>query len=298
MEFSTPLDEFGVASIDLPDVRLQGPSGLVGDYFSTDDYYDRVKNGRVMRNFTEQEGRLLVFFTHFPTRETQEVVTKSGISYVRMEGGRGNLNQDIPDWNFERVRRSAWSLWNKALSCIAIEGATETQRTIFNTALYHTMIDPRDIRDVDGKYVGVDKKAHSSTEYAYRTVFSGWDVYRADFPPMTILLPGVITHEINTLVELAESSGRAYLERWELMNAYSGCMDGDPGISVILDAYAKGIRKYDIHKAYAVCRQTAAGTGAATNTPEHNFFFEKIYVAHEGSWPPGKNVLTLARGRR
>src|SRR5229473_795582 len=265
MEFSTPLDEFGVASIDLPDVRLQGPSGLVGDYFSTDDYYDRVKNGRVMRNFTEQEGRHLVFFTHFPTRENQQVLTKTGISYVSMEGARGNLNQDIPDWNFERVRRSAWSLWNKALSCIAIEGATETQRTIFDTALYHTMIDPRDIRDVDGKYVGADKKAHSSTEYAYRTVFSGWDVYRAEFPLMTILRPEMINDEINTLVELAERSGRSYLERWEIMNAYSGCMDGDPGISVILDAYAKGIRKFDIHKAYAVCKQTAAGTGATTN---------------------------------
>jgi putative alpha-1,2-mannosidase len=97
MEFSTPLEEFGVASIDLPDVRLQGPSGLVGDYFSTDDHYDRVKNGRVRRNFTEQEGRHLVFFTQFPTRENQQVLTKTGISYVSMEGARGNLNQDIPD---------------------------------------------------------------------------------------------------------------------------------------------------------------------------------------------------------
>jgi hypothetical protein len=157
------VEELGVASIDLTDVRLQGPSGLVGDYFSTDDYYDRVKNARLRRNFTEQEGRHLVFFTHFPTRENQQVLTKTRISYVSMEGARGNLNQDIPDWNFERVRRKAWFLWNKALSCITIEGATKTQRTIFNTALYHTMIDPRDVRDVGGKYMGADKKIHSST---------------------------------------------------------------------------------------------------------------------------------------
>jgi putative alpha-1,2-mannosidase len=102
------------------------------------------------------------------------------------------------------------------------------------------MIDPRDVRDVNGKYVGADKKIHSSTEYTHRTIFSGWDVYRAEFPLMTILRPGVINDEINTLVELAERSGRGYLERWEIMNAYSGCMDGDPGISIILDAYAKG----------------------------------------------------------
>jgi putative alpha-1,2-mannosidase len=108
------------------------------------------------------------------------------------------------------------------------------------------MIDPRDVSDVDGKYLGADQKTHSSTEYAHRTIFSGWDVYRAEFPLMTILRPEMINDEINSLVELAEQSGRGYLERWEIMNAYSGCMDGDPAISVILDAYAKGIRKFDI----------------------------------------------------
>jgi len=297
MEFSTPLDEFGVASIALPEGRLQGPSGLVGDYFSTDDFYDRVKNGRVTRNFTEQEGRHLVFFTQFPTRENQQVLTKTGISYVSMEGARANLNQDIPDWNFERVRMSARSSWNKALSCITIEGATETQRTIFNTALYHAMIDPRDVSDVDGKYVGADKKTHSSTEYAYRTIFSGWDVYRAAFPLMTILRPEVINDEVNTLVGLAEQSGRGYLERWEIMNAYSGCMDGDPAISVILDAYAKGIRKFDIHKAYAACRQTAAGTGAATNRPDNDFYLENGYVPDQVSWTLDNSYYDWCVGR-
>ena len=296
-EFSVPLDEFGVASIDLPEGRLQGPSGLVGDYFSTDDYYDRVKNGRVISNFTEQEGRHLVFFTRFSTRENEQVLTKTGISYVSIEGARGNLNQDIPDWNFDQVPKSAWSLWNKALSSITIEGATEAQRTIFNTALYHTMIDPRDVRDVDGKYVGADKKIHSSTEYTYRTIFSGWDVYRAGFPLMTILRPEVINDEINTLVELAERSGRGYLERWEIMNAYSGCMDGDPGISIVLDAYAKGIRKFDIHKAYAACRQTAAGTGARTNRPDNDFYLEKGYVPDQVSWTLDNSYYDWCVGR-
>jgi predicted alpha-1,2-mannosidase len=182
-EFSKPMDEFGVVSIELPDGHLQGPSGLVGDYFLTDDYYARVKNGSVMRNFTEQEGRHLVFYTQFPTRENQQVLTKTGISYVSLEGARANLTEDIPDWNFEQVRRRSWSLWNQTLSCITIGDATETQHTIFNTALYHAMIDPRSVSDVDGKYVGANKKTSSSSGYSYRTIFSGWDVFRAEFPP-------------------------------------------------------------------------------------------------------------------
>jgi predicted alpha-1,2-mannosidase len=283
-EFSVPLHEFGVVSIDLPEGRLQGPSGLVSDYFLTDDFYTRVKNARVMRKFAEQEARHLVFYTQFPTCKDQQVLTKTGISFVSMEGARRNLREDIPDWNFEQVRNRARALWNKALSCVTIDGATETQRTIFNTALYHAMIDPRSVADVDGQYMGADKKTSSSSVYTYRTIFSGWDVFRAEFPLMTILNPGVINDEINTLLELAERSGRGYLERWEIMNAYSGCMDGDPGISVILDAYAKGIRRFDIEKAYAACRQTAAGTGTKTNRPDNDFYLEKGYVPGQVSW--------------
>jgi len=136
------------------------------------------------------------------------------------------------------------------------------------------MIDPRNVADVDGQYKGADKKISSSSAYRYSTIFSGWDVFRAEFPLMTILRPDVINDEINTLLELAERSGRGYLERWEIMNAYSGCMDGDPAISVILDAYAKGIRSSDIEKAYAACRQTAAGTGSKTNRPDNDFYLD------------------------
>jgi len=114
---------------------------------------------------------------------------------------------------------------------------------------------------------------------------------------MTILQPELINDEINTLVELAERSGRGYLERWEIMNAYSGCMDGDPGISIILDAYAKGIRKFDIHKAYAVCRQTAAGTGAATNRPDNDFYLENGYVPDQVSWTLDNSYYDWCVGR-
>ena len=284
-EFSTPLDDFGVVSIDLPDGRLQGPSGLVGDYFLTDDYYARVKNGRVIRNFIEQEGRHLVFIRRFPLRENQQVLTKTGISYVSLEGARANLTQDIPDWNFEQVRRRSWSLWNQTLSCITIGGATETQHTIFNTALYHAMIDPRSVSDVDGKYVGADKKTSSSSSYAYRTIFSGWDVFRAEFPLMTILRPGVINDEINSLLELPERSGRGYLERWEIMNAYSGCMDGDPGIppSSMPIPKASGISTLRKPMPRAGLNRAPA-TGTGTNRPDNDFYLEKGYVPDQVSW--------------
>jgi predicted alpha-1,2-mannosidase len=297
-EFSTPLNDFGVISIDLPEGRLEGPSGLVSDYFLTDDFYNRVKDGKVMHKFAEQYGRHLIFHVQFPTSEKQQVLAKTGISFVSMEGARRNLHEDIPDWSFENVRSRARALWNTALSCIAIDGATETQRRIFNTALYHAMIDPRNVTDVDRQYMGADKRTPStSAAYTYRTIFSGWDVFRTEFPLMTILHPGVINDEINTLLDLAERSGRGYLERWEIMNAYSGCMDGDPGISVILDAYAKGIRSFNIEKAYVACRQTAAGTGSKTNRPDNDFYLENGYVPDQVSWTLDNTYYDWCVGR-
>jgi predicted alpha-1,2-mannosidase len=145
------------------------------------------------------------------------------------------------------------------------------------------MIDPRVISDVDGKYVQGDGKIHTAGGYTPRTIFSGWDVYRGEFPLLTLINATVVNDEINSLVNLAEASGKGYLERWEIMNSYSGCMDGDPATSVILDAYSKGIRGFDIDKAYAAAMQTAVGKNGSTNRPENVFYMEHGYVPDQPS---------------
>ena len=101
---------------------------------------------------------------------------------------------------------------------------------------------------------------------------------------MTIIDPALINDEVNTLVALAGETGKGYLERWELLNAYSGCMDGDPAISVIADAYRKGIRGFDAEKAYAACHQTASATGGLTNRPDNEFYLHNGFVPGEVSW--------------
>jgi len=123
------------------------------------------------------------------------------------------------------------------------------------------MIDPRAFSDVDGNYPGGDSKIHQSSTFTKRTIFSGWDVFRSQFPLQTIINPEVVNDMINSLVTLAEESGNNYLERWEFLNAYSGCMIGNPAVSVITDAYAKGIRNFDIAKAYKYSRQSVEKSG-------------------------------------
>jgi predicted alpha-1,2-mannosidase len=285
MEFSRPLGHFGVWKIDIPDDAFPVRQGLVTSYFQTEQYRELVRRGQVMNGCKEQEGNHIGFFAEFPSSAGDaKVMVKSGISFVSMDGARKNLSRDIPGWDFVEVRQRGQALWDDALRCIEIEGASDDERKIFYTAMYHAMIDPRIIADVDGNYTGADNKVHTADGYTPRTIFSGWDVFRGEFPLMTLLNATMINDEINSLLTLAATSQKGYLERWEIMNSYSGCMDGDPATSVILDAYAKGIRGFDVEKAYAACRQTAAGANGSTNRPDNDFYTQHGYVPEQVSW--------------
>lgn len=183
---------------------------------------------------------------------------KVGISFVDMEGAANNFEQEIASKNFGQVKQEATELWNKELNRVRISGGTDDEKTIFYTAMYHTMIDPRIYTDVDGRYVGGDYKIHTAdSTFTKRTIFSGWDVFRSQFPLQTIINPRLVSDELNSLITMADQSGREYYERWELLNSYSGCMLGNPALSVLADAYIKGIRTYDAEKAYRYAINTS-----------------------------------------
>ncbi len=282
--FSKPLQRFGVWSIDVKGFDPRKSDGLVADGFHSDEFYERVRNARIIAGCKEMEDDHIGFFTEFATADGEQVLVKSGISFVNLDGAKKNLERDLPGWDFQSARGHARREWNQALSSVAIEGGTPDQRTIFNTALYHAMLDPRGMSDVDGRYRAGDGSVRTAKDHVPRTIFSGWDVFRGAMPLMTILNPALVNDLICSLVELAELSGKGYLSRWEIVNAYSGCMDGDPATAVILDAYRKGIRRFDVERAYAACRQTAAGVGDRTNRPQNDFYLEHGYVPDQVSW--------------
>ena len=131
------------------------------------------------------------------------------------------------------------------------------------------MIDPRAFSDVDGRYAGADGKVHQSGDFTYRTIFSGWDVFRSEYPLLAIVRPDVFNDSVNSLMEQAELSGDSYLPRWEIVGAESGCMVGDPAVSVFAEAYLSGIRGYDVQKAYDLCRQSVDSTAGGRNRKEY-----------------------------
>jgi predicted alpha-1,2-mannosidase len=264
-EFSKPLKNYGVWNADIPDNWSRHREDV-----SSDKYQDAIAHAAILKGIKEKEGKHLGFYTEFATHSNEQVLLKAGISFVSIGGAKENLQTEIKDWNFDAVHAKAKALWNQALSRISITGGSKEQKTVFYTAMYHTMIDPRIINDVDGNYPGGDGKAHQSTTFKKRTIFSGWDVFRSQMPLQTIINPSLVNDEINSLVTLAEEKDKNYLERWEMLNAYSGCMIGNPAVPVIADAYAKGIRNYNVAKTYALCVGSVEkfGNGERGYTPD------------------------------
>jgi len=255
-QFSKPLTNYGVWSADIPSDWSRKLEDV-----ESDRYQKRVSEAKIINNVQEYEGKHLGFFTEFETTNNEQVLIKSGISFVSMEGAKKNLNAEIQDWDFDRVVENSKKLWDKALGAIEIKTRTDEQKTIFYSSLYHTLIDPRICSDVDGRYVGGDGNIHSGATFTKRTIFSGWDVFRSQMPLQTIINPKVVSDMLNSLITLADESGKGYFERWELLNAYSGCMVGNPAISVLTDAYMKGIRSYDIEKAYQLAKNSSERFG-------------------------------------
>lgn len=255
-KFSKRLTRFGVWEAEIPQRWTRKLEDI-----ESERYQAAVANAVLHDQISEFEGNHIGFFTSFETATDDQVLLKAGISFVDMEGARKNLAEEIPGWDFATVHQSARNQWNEALSRIQIQGGTPDEKTVFYTALYHTMIDPRSMADVDGRYPGGDGTVRKGSTFEKRTVFSGWDVFRSQFPLQTIINPRLVNDMLNSLITLADETGNHYFERWEFMNAYSGCMIGNPAVSVLADAYAKGIRNYDIQKAYQFAVNTCERYG-------------------------------------
>lgn len=288
-QFSKPFEDYGIWNADIPD-------GMTRKIESATDpaYQNLVSEAAIHKNVKDFQGKHIGFFTNFKTSDKEQVLVKSGISFVSVEGAKTNLENDIPDWDFDRVVSDAKSLWEEALSLVKVEGGTEREKIIFYTALYHTMIDPRAISDTDGKYIGADNKVHETDDFIYRTIFSGWDVFRSQFPLQTIINPSMVNDDINSLMQMAELSGKEYYPRWEIMNSYSGCMLGNPAVSVVVDAYEKGIRNFDVEKAFQYCKNSVDvfGNNELGYTP--NSISETLEYAYT-DWCVGRFAESLGK---
>ncbi|MFT3733424.1 MAG: GH92 family glycosyl hydrolase, partial [Rhodocyclaceae bacterium] len=184
----------------------------------------------------------------FKKSSSKEVLVKVGISPVDYQGAKNNVLSEIKDWDFVKVKSKAQEEWNAWLSKIDIKGGTPDQQKIFYTALYHTAISPNLFTDYDGRYRGMDKKIHQSQNVDSYTVFSLWDTFRAFHPLMTIINSKENEAWIRCMIRKYEEGGA--LPMWELAANETGTMIGYHAVPVIVDAYLKGFRNFDVEEAY------------------------------------------------
>jgi predicted alpha-1,2-mannosidase len=208
-------------------------------------------------NFPEMAGEDVRAWFRFSTEEEQEIIVRFGLSAVSTEGALMNLCSEIPNNDFDRVRREASDRWEKELGRLVIR-ADHERMVNFYTSLYHAFISPVEYMDVDGRYRGVDHNIHQAEGFTNYTVFSLWDTYRALHPLLTILQPGRTSDMVSSMLAHSEQSVHGILPVWSHFGNENWCMIGYHGVSVVADAWLKGIRGFNPAKAFDACLRSSA----------------------------------------
>jgi len=243
-KFSKPADKFGV---------WNKPAKYIGVEAQWMGYNDKT---RMMDHATKMVAgdSIGTYFTYHFDKKT-EVEVQIGVSYVSIENARENLEKEVAGKSFEEIYKETYDLWNKELSKIKVEGGTKDDKTIFYTALYHTLIHPNTLNDGNGEFPEIKTGKIGETKGTRYTVFSLWDTYRNLHQLLTLVYPKQQSDMIKSMLQMVDENG--WLPKWELNSTETFTMVGDPASIVITDSYLKGIRDFDIRKAYKAMLKSA-----------------------------------------
>lgn len=195
-----------------------------------------------------------IFKIDFDLADNKILQTKIALSTVSIEGAKLNLKSEIPHWNFEKVKLNAEKIWNDYLNRIDIE-APQKQKEIFYTSLYHLLLQPSNIADVDGKYRGANDAINNAPNKEYYSTLSIWDIYRGAYPLLQIIAPEKINGIINTLLLHHKAVG--FLPIWTAWGQDNYCMIGNHAIPMILSAYNNGFDGFDKDEALKAMIETS-----------------------------------------
>ncbi len=193
------------------------------------------------------------YILNFDMKDNQTLNMKVAMSTTGIEGAKANMKSEIPGWDFDTVYKDAKDAWNNYLQRVQIEGS-EDDKVNFYTSLYHLFIQPNNIADVDGKYVGPNRQISQSSSGTYYSTLSQWDTFRAAFPMYTLLSPEIINNIINSMIDYSDQQG--HLPIWTLMGHETYTMIGNHSIPMIVDAYLKNFDGFDKEKAYSEIKKS------------------------------------------
>ena len=205
---------------------------------------------------SEASGANLQFLANYATKKDEAIQVKIAVSAVSAENALKNLDAEIPDWNFDRVRTETRNKWDRQLSKIQIEGS-QAEKETFYTAMYHAFTTPNLYQDVNGQYRGFDNHTHRAEGFTNYTIFSLWDTYRATHPLFALIQADRDADMINSMLAHYDQSIEHMLPIWTLQANETWCMIGYHAVPVIVDAYFKGVKGFDPQRAFEAMRTTA-----------------------------------------
>lgn len=218
--------------------------------------FDDIKiDSTIIKSKDKNIGTSYIAQFMFDTEKDEQITLSTAISAVSMEGAAKNLEAEAPENNFNKYLEEAKGKWNKELSKINVETNDTDNKTVFYTALYHSMLAPTIYGDVDGNYRGPDGNIHKSNGWTNYSTFSLWDTFRASHPLFTYTQPERTNDMIKSFISFYEQNGR--LPVWNMHGSETDMMIGYHAVPVIADAYLKGIGDFDAEKALEACVNTA-----------------------------------------
>ena len=208
--------------------------------------------------------------------KTETVEVKIGVSYVSIENARENLEKETSNKSFNDIYKETYNEWNTLLSRIKVEGGSKDDKTVFYTALYHTLIHPNTLNDFNGDYPEIKTGKIGNTEGTRYTVFSLWDTYRNVHQLLSLVYPQQQSNMIQSMIDMYDENG--WLPKWELNSTETFTMVGDPASIVITDTYLKGIQDFDVEKAYTAMLKSAEQIEDNPLRPGLKNYIEKGYL--------------------
>ena len=227
-----------------------------------------IESNSVLDPQIEASGKNYRAFVSFKTKAGEVIKIKVAISGVSIDGALNNL-KEIPHWNFGQTKQESGVAWEKYLSKIKIEKGDKKDLTTFYTAMYHSMLAPNLYSDRDGRYRGLDDKVHTAKGFDYYTNFSLWDTYRAAHPLYTLINPDKVDDFANSMIRMGAENPDGFFPVWPLHQGETYCMNGCHSITVICEAYLKGIRGFNIENAYPEMKKQLL---------KANFFVQGDYI--------------------
>ncbi|WP_307865270.1 GH92 family glycosyl hydrolase [Streptomyces montanisoli] len=242
---------------------------------------------------SDAKGSNGAWVTFDTTKNDAPVVAKVGLSFTGLAGARKNLSAETGKlgFDFDAAHKALKKQWNAMFHKAAVGGGTHDQQVAYYTALYHSMVDPNMIGDVDGRYVGADKKLHTADGYTPYSNFSLWDTYRTQNQLLEMLVPKV-AHDIDmSIIAIAREGGA--LPRWYLEDQEGNIMTGDPVTPYLVEGWSKGLLRGDeAREAYKYLRENATEVPPAE--VRENGRAGVAYYEERGYIPYGLNITSNA----